>query len=136
MFDDGLFRVSHHNTARARPHMWPKSVSEMRHHTSYSNQGMKPASPQNDRETAYSDRVAQCSRAQCCRARCNSARCGDAQCGSACAPPYTQQSQYYMPFWQDVSHPRNQGNWQGHGGWFYEEPSTRRWFQMSDGARQ
>jgi hypothetical protein len=39
-FNDGLFRTSLNNTRLERPRMWPKSVSEMRQHTSYGGQGM------------------------------------------------------------------------------------------------
>jgi len=37
---DGHHRISLHNSRRERPDKWPKSVSEMRHHTSYGGQGM------------------------------------------------------------------------------------------------
>lgn len=39
-FNDGLFRTSLNNSRLERPRMWPKSVSEMRHHTSYGGQVM------------------------------------------------------------------------------------------------
>jgi hypothetical protein len=39
-FNDGLFRTSLNNSRLTRPHMWPKSVSEMRRHTFYGGQGM------------------------------------------------------------------------------------------------
>lgn len=39
-FNDGLFRTSLNNSRLERPRMWPKSVSEMRHHTEYGSQGM------------------------------------------------------------------------------------------------
>ena len=42
-FNDGLFRTSLNNTRLERPRMWPKSVSEMRHHTEYGSQGMTGA---------------------------------------------------------------------------------------------
>lgn len=49
-FDGGLFRVGLHASARAQPRMWPKSVSEMRRHTSYGGQGLAPGY-----ETSHSD---------------------------------------------------------------------------------
>ncbi len=51
-FNDGLFVTSLHTSIRQRPRMWPKSVSEMRGHTDYGNQGM------NDWDTAHSDFMA------------------------------------------------------------------------------
>jgi hypothetical protein len=39
-FNDGLFHMSLNNSRLERPHLWPKSVSEMRRHTFYGGQGM------------------------------------------------------------------------------------------------
>jgi hypothetical protein len=39
-FNDGVFRNSLNNSRLTRPQMWPKSVSEMRVHTSFAGQGM------------------------------------------------------------------------------------------------
>lgn len=38
MFNDGLFATTLRTTKRERPHMWPKSASEMRPHTTYTEQ--------------------------------------------------------------------------------------------------
>jgi hypothetical protein len=39
-FDDGLFQTAVHNGRRERPDMWPKSVSEMRTSTTFTDHGM------------------------------------------------------------------------------------------------
>jgi hypothetical protein len=39
-FNDGIFRTSLNASRLERPKMWPKSVSEMRPHTSYGEQAM------------------------------------------------------------------------------------------------
>jgi hypothetical protein len=49
-FNDGLFQATLNNSGLSRPHKWPKSVSEMRHHTTYGFQGMS-----SDQDTAHSD---------------------------------------------------------------------------------
>jgi hypothetical protein len=49
-FNEGIFQASLHNTSRLRPHMWPKSTSEMRRYTSYDWQGLP-----GDHETAFCD---------------------------------------------------------------------------------
>ena len=49
-FNDGLFKTTLHNSSLRRPSMWPKSVSEMRHHTSYAGQGMP-----REQDTGHSD---------------------------------------------------------------------------------
>ena len=49
-FNDGLFTTGFHASVRRCPRQWPKSVSEMRQHTSYEGQGMDDTS-----ESAYSD---------------------------------------------------------------------------------
>jgi hypothetical protein len=53
-FNDGVFDVSRRNTRLVRPEMWPKSVSEMRQHTSYDGQGMH-----RDADVGYSNYMAQ-----------------------------------------------------------------------------
>lgn len=52
-FNDGLFAASLHNSKKGRPKQWPKSVSEMRGHTSYENQGMSTG----DHDTGYSNHM-------------------------------------------------------------------------------
>lgn len=39
-FNEGLFRTTLNNTRLERPGQWPRSVSEMRHHTSYGGEAM------------------------------------------------------------------------------------------------
>ena len=53
-FNDGLFRTSLNNSRLKRPHMWPKSVSEMRSHTAYGGQGMSGS-----HDTGHSTYIAQ-----------------------------------------------------------------------------
>lgn len=50
-FNDGLFRSTLNASRLERPRMWPKSVSEMRHHTSYGGQGMPVENMRNN--TSY-----------------------------------------------------------------------------------
>ena len=40
MFNDGLCKTGLHTSIRARPLMWPASMTEMRKHTFYGGQGM------------------------------------------------------------------------------------------------
>lgn len=53
-FNDGLFGLTLHASKRARPDMWPKSVSEMRGNTSYGEQKMTG----DQSETWHSDYMA------------------------------------------------------------------------------
>lgn len=49
-FNDGLFRTTLSVSSLNRPNVWPKSVSEMRGHTSFDGQGISASS-----ETSHSD---------------------------------------------------------------------------------
>jgi len=53
IFDDGLFSTTVRTSARERPHMWPKSASEMRSHTSYGEQRMTDGYGDGDWYSSY-----------------------------------------------------------------------------------
>ena len=100
-FNDGLFRTTYHTSKQERPKMWPKSVSEMRHHTSYGGQGM--ARSNDAAYSEYMDRRAS----------------GGSASGGARAPYYTQPS-FHKPFWNDNASQKN-GQWHGLAGfWKYD----------------
>jgi len=109
-FNDGLFQTTLHASRRERPDMWPKSVSEMRNHTSYGGQGMTPG-----HETGHSDYVG--------------------RRPYASGAPYHHQPKFYKPFWHDRAHPKT-GNWHGYGGRWYHDPSRGGWIWIdSAGSR-
>ncbi len=53
-FNDGIFNIALRGTSRSRPQKWPGSVSEMRKHTSYANQGMPRDDGASDTSDSYS----------------------------------------------------------------------------------
>jgi hypothetical protein len=111
-FDDGVFRSTLHASARQRPCMWPRSVSEMRNHTTYWWQGM-PAG----HDTGYSDHVT--------RGRC----------------PQAQHQGHHpqhldRPFWNEPGHPRNNPRYNpGYSGHAYYDPARGGWVNIDSYTR-
>ena len=109
-FNDGLFRTTLHASRRDRPGMWPKSVSEMRGHTSYGGQGM--ALGHDTAHSRYMERRPYIAKPQ----------------------GYYNRPQYYMPFWHDVAHPKS-GDWYGYGGQWYHDPVRGGWVWINSNSR-
>jgi hypothetical protein len=103
-FNDGLFRTNTNNSALRRPKQWPKSVSEMRGRTDYGNQGMSAGW-----DTALSNYSA--SRPYNQRAQLGQPRTRYSQPRQAPMPWQQRDQQFYMPFWRDLSSPKNQNGW-------------------------
>lgn len=55
-YSDGIFAAGRHNTQLTRPEKWPSSVSEMRKHTSYANQGMSMAAGYDTAHQTYAEK--------------------------------------------------------------------------------
>jgi hypothetical protein len=104
-FDDGLFRTNRNNSALRRPRMWPKSVSEMRGKTNYGGQGMSQSW-----DTALSDFSARRPYNQQAAQGPPRPRAPPTQQARQAPMPWQRNAaEFNIPFWRDLSSPRNQG---------------------------